>query len=184
VELETFGAVTAAWYQREITIPRDWSRRSNTLYAEYLNSYAAVYIDGTKAGEMRYPAGEIDLTAACRPGSKHVLSMYVVAMPLKAVLLSFNDSASAREVEGKVDRKGLCGDVYLASSPAGPRIADVKIDTSVRRWQSLSTPRSMLSTPTRSTCSAHRSTTATVGDGLAPRDVSVSVPTPDVQPYG
>jgi beta-galactosidase/beta-glucuronidase len=133
--LQTLGAATAAWYQREITIPRDWPGRRITLYAEYLNSYAAVYIDGVQAGEMRYPAGEVDITAACRPGSKHLLSMHVVAMPLKAVLLSFNDTASAREVAGKVDRKGLCGDVYLSSSPAGARISDVKIDTSVRRWQ-------------------------------------------------
>jgi hypothetical protein len=27
----------------------------------------------------------------------------------------------------------LCGDVYLVSTPAGPRIADVRVDTSVRK---------------------------------------------------
>ena len=32
-------------------------------------------------------------------------------------------------------RRGLCGDVYLASTPPGPRISDVKVDTSVRKWR-------------------------------------------------
>jgi hypothetical protein len=102
---------------------------------EYLNSYAAVYVDGKAAGEITFPAGQLDLTSVCRPGEKRVLSMLVVALPLKGVMLSYTDSASAREVQGSVARRGLCGDVYLASTPAGPRIADVKVATSVRRWE-------------------------------------------------
>jgi beta-galactosidase/beta-glucuronidase len=132
---QELGGVTAAWYQREITTPADWAGRRITLYCEYVNSYAVVYVDGKKAGEMRYPRGEVDLTSACQPGRTHLLSMLVVAMPLKAVMLSYNDTASARQVAGRVGRRGLCGDVYLVSTPAGPRITDVKVDTSVRRWQ-------------------------------------------------
>jgi hypothetical protein len=129
------GAVNSAWYQREITVPREWAGRRITLYAEYLNSYAVVYVDGARAGELRYPAGELDLTSVCRPGKTHVLSMMVVAMPLKAVMLSYSDSANAKNVEGKVARKGLCGDVYLTSSPARAQITDVRVETSVRKWQ-------------------------------------------------
>src|SRR5262249_23644418 len=66
--------LTAAWYQREITVPADWAGRRITLSAEYVNSFAVVYVDGKKAGEVRFPAGEVDLTAACRPGGKHALS--------------------------------------------------------------------------------------------------------------
>ena len=33
----------------------------------YLNSYAAVYLDGKPVGELRYPAGEIDLIPRCNP---------------------------------------------------------------------------------------------------------------------
>ena len=43
------------------------------------------------------------------------LSMLVVAMPLKGVMLSYRDTASARQVKGEVARRGLCGDVYLWS---------------------------------------------------------------------
>ena len=34
-----------------------------------------------------------------------------------------------------MERRGLCGDVWLVGAPAGPRIADVKVDTSVRKWE-------------------------------------------------
>jgi len=61
-----------------------------------------------------------------------VLSLLVAALPLKGVMLSYSDTASAREVKGTVARRGLCGDVRLAAFPAGLRIADVKVDTSVR----------------------------------------------------
>jgi hypothetical protein len=132
---QKLGAVTSAWYQREITIPSEWTGRRITLSAEYLNSLAAVYIDGKKAGDIRFPAGDLDLTNACRPGAKHVLSLLVTAMPLKAVMQSYTDTAAAKEVKGSVARRGLCGDVYLVATPAGPHIADTKLETSTRKSQ-------------------------------------------------
>jgi beta-galactosidase len=127
--------LAAAWYQREMTIPEEWAGRRIALRAEYLNSFAAVYVDSRKAGEIRFPAGEVELTAACRPGGTHVLSLLVMAMPLKGVRLSFTDTNAAREVKGTVERRGLCGDVYLASTPAAARLTDVKVDTSVRKGE-------------------------------------------------
>ena len=127
--------VTAAWYQRRITVPAEWEGRRIKISAEYVNSYAAVYIDGKKAGEILFPAGEVDITNMCRPGSRHMLSLHVVSLPLKAVLLSYSDTASAREVKGSVARRGLCGDVFLLGEPAGPRLTNVKVDTSVRDWE-------------------------------------------------
>ncbi len=129
------GSVSAAWYQREITVPSDWAGRRIAVAAEYLNSHAAVYLDGKRAGEIRFPGGELDISAACQPGRKHQLSVLVAAMPLKGVLLSYTDTASAREVKGAVARRGLCGEVYLVSAPRGPRIGDVRVDTSVRQRQ-------------------------------------------------
>jgi hypothetical protein len=126
---------TSAWYEREIAVPQDWTDRRITLCAGYLNSYAVVYLDGVKVGEMRFPGGELDLTGHCRPGQKQILSMLVAAMPLKAVMMSYSDSAAARQVAGSVERRGLCGDVYLVGEPSGARIADVKVETSVRSWE-------------------------------------------------
>ncbi len=127
--------ITAAWYQREMTVPEGWTGRRIALAAEYVNSLAIVYVDGKKVGEIRFPAGEADLTAACRPGKTHVLSLLVVALPLKGVLLSYTDTNSAREVQGTVERRGLCGDVFLLGHPASARVADVKVDPSVRKGE-------------------------------------------------
>ncbi|MBV9868934.1 MAG: hypothetical protein JO316_26610 [Abitibacteriaceae bacterium] len=129
------GGITTAWYQREITIPTAWIGRHIAVTAEYLNSYAVVYVDGKQVGEMRFPSGEVDLTPVCQPGGKYVLSMMVEAMPLKAVMLSYSDTASAKEVKGAVERRGLCGDVYLTSTPTGAQLTDISISTSVRRWE-------------------------------------------------
>ena len=71
----------------------------------------------------------------CRPGKTYVLSLLVVALPLKGVLLSYTDTNSAREVKGTVERRGLCGDVYLVGAPSAVRISDLKIDTSVRKGE-------------------------------------------------
>jgi len=127
------GSITAAWYRREFRVPDNWANRRITLCAEYLNSYAAVYVDGERAGEIHFPGGDLDITSACRPRVTHSLALLVVAMPLKGVMLSYTDSASARQVNGSVERRGLCGDVYLSSTPRGPRLADIRTDTSVRK---------------------------------------------------
>ncbi len=66
---EDLGGITVAWYQREITVPRQWTGRRIVLCAKYVNSFAAVYVDGKKAGEIRFPWGEADLTAAWRARS-------------------------------------------------------------------------------------------------------------------
>ncbi|MBU6401042.1 MAG: hypothetical protein KGS61_12035, partial [Verrucomicrobia bacterium] len=141
------GEVTAAWYRRTFGLPANWAGRRITLGLEYLDSYSVVFVDGARVGEIRFPGGQLDLTSACGPGSGaatsvprvpglgpiHTLSLLVVAMPLKGVMLSYTDSASAREVKGAVARRGLCGDVWLVSTPRGPRIGDVRVETSVRK---------------------------------------------------
>lgn len=129
------GGITAAWYQREITVPAGWSGRRITVCTEYLNSYAEVYLDNELTGEMRFPAGEVNLTQALRPGRAHVLTLRVIAMPLQAVMQSYQDTNAAREVKGSVARRGLCGDVYLVATPAGARLGDTKVNTSFRNGQ-------------------------------------------------
>ena len=127
--------VTSSWYQREITIPTAWAGRRIDLTVEYLNSWAAVFIDGRKAGELRYPGGSLDLSAAVSPGGHHILSVFVVALPLQGVMLSYSDSARAKEVKGEVNRRGLCGDVWLEGVPAGPRITEVTVATHVEKGE-------------------------------------------------
>ncbi len=127
--------ITSAWYQREITVPAGWKGRRIALSVEYLNSYALVFVDGKRVGDLHFPAGELDITNVCRAGQKHTLSMRVVAMPLKAVMLSYQDTSHANEIKGEVARRGLCGDVFLTSTPAHAHITATKLDTSVTKWE-------------------------------------------------
>jgi len=129
------GGVRSAWYQRTITVPQNWTGRRINLDAEYLNSFAVVYVDDREVGQLRFPAGEVDITAAVRPGGTHVISLLVVAMPLKAVMESYTDTNTARQRQGTVERRGLCGDVWLISELVGPRLGEIRIDTSFRQSQ-------------------------------------------------
>src|SRR5438128_1810798 len=56
-------------------------------------------------------------------------------MPLKEVLFASTTTNLAKEMRGSVERRGLCGDIYLASSPSGARVSDLKVDTSVRKGE-------------------------------------------------
>ena len=126
-------SLTAAWYQREISVPAEWTGRRVALSVEFLNSSAAVFVDGKKVGDLQFPAGEVDLTAACPPGSKHTLSLRVSASPFQDVAPSFGDTNAPRWARARVDRRGLCGDVYLLSTPTGPVIDQVRVTTSFRQ---------------------------------------------------
>jgi hypothetical protein len=129
---QRLGVVTAAWYQREITIPKQWTGRRIFVSFDYLNSYASVHLDGRQVGEARFPGGQVEVTSALNEPGVHRLSLLVIALPLKGVMLSYTDSASAREQQGSVARRGLCGDVYLVSTPPGARLTDVRVETSVQ----------------------------------------------------
>lgn len=130
---QPLGEVRAAWYRRQFAVPEGWEGRRIALGLEYLNSRATVWLDGRRIGELRFPAGEVDLTSECRAGQTYQLDLLVVALPLKAVMAAYTDSAAAREVEGRVARRGLCGDVWLSGTPAGRRWSEVRVIPSVRR---------------------------------------------------
>ncbi len=125
--------VQSAWYERTITIPTNWAGRRIVLDLEYLNSYAEVFVDGHKVGQIRFPAGQVDLSAAVHPGATHVLSLLVVALPLQAVMESYNDTNTGKLKKGSVERRGLCGDVWLIAEPAQARLSNIRIDTSFRQ---------------------------------------------------
>jgi beta-galactosidase len=127
------GTVNSVWYQREITLPSHWKNRRIAVTSDYVNSYAVVYVDGVSAGEMRFPGGEADITDVSSPGKKHLITLLVIAMPLKAVVQSFNDTNAAKQIRGDVSHRGLCGDVYVVSTPKDNYISDLKIETSVRK---------------------------------------------------
>ena len=130
-----FGSIVKAWYQREIEIPKEWSNRRIFLKADYVNSQAVVYIDGQRTGEILFPAGELDLDKICKPGAKHLLSIELTALPLADVIAIFGDTNAPRRGEATVNRRGLCGDLFLVAEPFGPRITDISVETSIRKGE-------------------------------------------------
>jgi hypothetical protein len=124
------GSIASAWYQREFTVPAAWKGRRIALDASYVNSLATVYIDGKQAGTISFPAGEANLTNFVTPGGKYQLSIQVVALPLKAVMLSYSDTNAAKQMKATVERRGLCGDLYLVGTPSAERIDELTVRTS------------------------------------------------------
>lgn len=129
------GKVVVGWYQREFTVPADWAGRRIAVSMEYLYSAAAVYVDGSKVGEAYFPGGEVDITAACHAGGKHVLSVRAAAVPLGEETTYFAENGVGTHSKASVQLRGLCGDVWLIGSPAGARLTDAKIETSVQKWE-------------------------------------------------
>ena len=132
---KSLNDISVAWYRREISVPESWINRRIILSLEYLNSSALVFIDGVRAGEILFPSGELDLTAMCPPGKKYTISMKVTALPLQDVVAVYSDSNAPRQGKGLVARRGLCGDVYLYSTPLKANISDVRVITSFRKGE-------------------------------------------------
>ena len=121
------GDVTAAWYQREISVPRN-GRAAASRFA-WSTSIPAPRLrrrQEGRRGPVSRRRGRSHRASASR-ASEHVLSLRVIARPLQEVMLMFSDTNTARQGGGKVERRGLCGDVYLVGAPAAARIGDVKV---------------------------------------------------------
>jgi hypothetical protein len=125
---EDLARLSAAWYEREITIPDGWAGRRIAVQAEVVNSFATVFVDGKKAGEIR-PGRRGRSDGVCRrsrrlsvPGSR------CRSRPS----CSTGDTNAPKEVRGSVARRGLWGDVTLVGTPAG-RAWPMSDETSVRK---------------------------------------------------
>jgi beta-galactosidase len=123
------------WYQREISIPSSWKSRDTFIDINWLQSIANVYLDNRLIGNVGYPGGKLNITAACKPGEKQVLSICVAALPLSKEMTVFMKGDLTATGQATVTRRGLCGDVFLESTPAKARVSDLKIEPSVRNWE-------------------------------------------------
>jgi hypothetical protein len=123
------------WYQREINLPAGWKDREVFIDINWLQSIANVYLDGKMIGNVGYPGGKLNITSACKPGEKQVLSICVAALPLSKEMTVFMKGDLTATGQATVGRRGLCGDVFLESTPAKARMSDIRLAASVRKWE-------------------------------------------------
>lgn len=121
-----------AWYRRRIHVPADWAGRRIQLRFTMLQTHATAFLDGQAVGEVWFPGGQLDLTAAVQPGRDHELTLLVTARPLKAGELAFQSPEEASRRRAEVRLRGVTGDVFLESVPSSNVITDVRVAPSVR----------------------------------------------------
>jgi len=132
---ERLSDVDVAWYSRELTVPAAWQGRRVAVEAAWVNSYARVFVDGARVGDIVFPGGEVDVTAACKFGQSQQLAIQVFGRALNPENTNFVTPEDDGRRRRGVGRRGLCGDVYLTGAPLDARITHVSVETSVRRWR-------------------------------------------------
>ena len=117
----------SGFYGRKVKIPAEWSGRQIKLGLQWVPSVILVYVDGKKAGEVFFPGGEVDLTAALTPG-EHDLQLFHTKKIEEKMCTAFDAPDTARSFSKKaIDHAGLNGDVYLAAEPKGVKVDDVQV---------------------------------------------------------
>jgi len=127
--------VTRGWYELDVDIPAAWAGQAIVLDVTRVSTDAVVYANGTECGRIAWPRGEVDLTKAVQTGTKATIRLLVVATPeaedVTVYMGTGNDQTWTQPA--RLASRGIIGEVFLRSRPAGARIADLFIQPSVRR---------------------------------------------------
>ena len=134
---EAYGSkvrkVDSAWYGRKVIIPENWADKKVILGFAWVPSAMMVYVDGKKAGEVFFPGGEVDLTAALTPG-EHEIALFTTKKIAEKMMTAFDAPDTARQFSKKeIDHAGIMGDVYLAGEPKKVKILSVQARPSVTK---------------------------------------------------
>lgn len=119
-------------YEVPVEIPNDANGCRTVLAFTTLNTRADVSVDGQPAGACVFPGGELDITPLVRPGTRQTITIDVSAYPPAKGTLDFNAPDRAETKKSTLKNKGPTGPVFLDIFPAGARILDSTVETSVR----------------------------------------------------
>ena len=128
--------IDRAWYARQFTVPATWAGRAIILSLERVSTDAVIELNGVACGSVTWPGGEVDLTAAAKPGVNELRLLVVAALTEKtSVQLMGVDAAQQTTKAASLDHRGIIGDVEVLSRPRGPSISDVFVRTSTRKQE-------------------------------------------------
>jgi hypothetical protein len=126
--------VSQAWYEKQITVPADWKDRAVLLDLDRVSTDAVVFLDGQEMGQIRWPAGQVDLTPAVTPGRAQTLRVRVLAVDDRTEVVSYMGYLNEPKAAAKLDNRGLIGrGAKLVARPKGAHLADVYVRTSTRQ---------------------------------------------------
>lgn len=123
-----------AWYTRTFETPRDWNGRDVFFKLDRVTMSGTVFLNGQKIGEQNEREDcEYDVGALLKKdGSPNELAVRVSAV-LNEEVKSYlgGDNTVTKKLTASL--RGITGDVWLGSRPAGPYVSDVFVTTSVRK---------------------------------------------------
>ncbi|MGO9464370.1 MAG: glycoside hydrolase family 2 protein [Isosphaeraceae bacterium] len=123
---------SAAWYRRKIKVPEHWAGRAVILSLERVSTDAIIYVNGTKCGGISWPAGDVEISEAVKPGEDAVLCVLVSATT-EGTNRTFLDPGRVVNRAAALESRGLIGDVILSSRPKGAHVSDIFVQTSTRK---------------------------------------------------
>ena len=125
---------SAAWYRRTVEIPANWKGRSIALVFDKISTDAVVWINHTKAGEVAWPGGELELSKLLPPGRHTITLRVLAAADPGTVLIAMGNNPGQNETrKSELSQAGLIKTLRLESRPAKTRIDDVFVRTSTRK---------------------------------------------------
>ncbi len=139
--------VSRMWYERPINVPADWAGRAVLLDFERVCTDALVLVNNQVCGEVHWPEGTVDITRAVTPGKEALVCILVVATLSESSvepLIAGNEPEPAVETQAGTAHqrrrrgliaRGIAGNVFLRSQPAGPHIDSIFVKTSTRQQQ-------------------------------------------------
>jgi beta-galactosidase len=126
--------VNRAWYEMTVHIPDAWAGRAIVLDLTRVSTDAVVYANGVECGKVAWPRGVVDITRAVRAGDDAALRVLVVAAPQEQDVVVYmgvgNDQVWTRPAQ--LASRGIIGETFLRSRPAGAFVRGVFVRPSVR----------------------------------------------------
>jgi beta-galactosidase len=126
--------LAAAWYERPLKVPAAWAERAVVVDIDRVSTDAVVYVDGQEAGNVTWPAGQVDVTKFVKPGTEQTLRLRVIATDNKTEVTSYMGYVNEPKSKAVLDNRGLIGDgVKLLARPAGAHVFGVYVRPSTRQ---------------------------------------------------
>lgn len=129
--LKMLPKVFDSWYEKKLAIPASWQGKRIFLEMKQVCSDAEIFLNGKKAGTIRWPEGSQEITEFVVPGKTAELKLLLHARSRVEVVEDFYLYTPSRS-KGEIYNRGIGGDVTLTALPSTPLLQSMFIRTSVR----------------------------------------------------